>query len=377
MMKIITRSIVLNLLSAIAEGIVPFTFVFLLKRLFEFTELLVADGASSSIVLTMLFSMLPSIMMMSFPIAVLLGAMMVYSRMAADKELTALYASGYSVKQLLVPALMIGLMTTILLFWWGHRIAPKGNRVFQAAAIDVVQKTATAGIKPGVFTPLGGMWFSPSAVRDGKMIGLKLFEQRNNKVSGVITAPTAELQFHPGQNILIMHIQDGVLHQTPAPDRDVVIQYEDFFVSIVIPNIVSEYATPGRMARTMSDAAIQSLIEKYQAGIQIEPDPKIDQYYTKEMMKLKLEQASRNAQPVSCLIMAFLGAVLGMRSRSAKRSACYSLTVAAVFVYYTLLSFGSRYVEDGVMMAWIGVWFPNIVSMAAAGYLYWSMSDRS
>lgn len=375
-MTLISRSIFFNLLIAIAEGIVPFTFVFLIKRLFDFTELLVADGASSSTILTMFFAIMPSIMMMSFPIAVLLGTMMVYSRMTTDREVIALYASGYSVKQLLIPALTIGLITTALLLWWGHRIAPKGSRVFQAAAIEVVQKTATAGIKPGIFTPLGGMVFSPTSVRDGKMYGLKLFEQKEDGIAGVITSPTAQLSFHEEENILLMHMQDGVLHQTPSPDRDVVIQYDDFLVSIVIPNILNRYATPGRLARTFSDETLETNIRELKKALTIEPDENIRKYYHKELKKCEIEIASRTAQPMACIIMAFLGAVLGLRSRSAKRSACYSLTVAAVFIYYSLLSFGSNYAEDGVVSAWLGVWVPNIISIIASGYLYWSMSDR-
>jgi lipopolysaccharide export system permease protein len=315
-------------------------------------------------------------MMMSFPIAVLLGTMMVYSRMTSDREVIALYASGYTVKQLLVPAITIGLITTILLLWWGHRIAPKGSRVFQAAAIEVVQKTATAGIKPGIFTPLGGMVFSPTSVREGKMYGLKLFEQKEDGIAGIITAPTAQLSFIEDQNILLMHLQDGVLHQTPTPDRDVVILFDDFLVSIIIPNIVSQFATPGRFARTLSDSTLKYEIDDKKTAITKAPDEKIRKYYYKELKKREIELASRTAQPMACFIMAFLGAILGLRSRSAKRSACYSLTVAAVFIYYSLLSFGSNYAEDGVVSAWLGMWMPNFISIAVSGYLYWSMSDR-
>ncbi len=375
-MKIITRSVFFQLMSAIAEGIVPFTFVFMLKRIFKFTELLVADGASTSTVITMLFSILPSVMMMSFPIAILLGSMMVYGRMAMDRELIALYSCGYSIKQLLTPALVIGLITTALLLWWGHRIAPKGNRIFQATAIDVVQKTATAGIRPGEFTSLGGMVFSPSSVESGNMHDLKLFEQQDKSIAGVITAPTANLVFHPDENILTMNMKDGVLHQTPNPERDIVIQFATFSVSIIIPNIVSKYASPGRDVRYFSNDRLKQELEEHQLAISKARDETIRKWYYKEMMKRELELASRTALPMSCIIMVFLGAILGMRSRSAKRSACYSLTVAAVFLYYTLLSFGSRYAEDGSLPVWLGVWLPNIVSLAVVAALYQTMKDR-
>ena len=46
MLKLIHRILFVELLGAVGEGVVLFTFVFLLKRLFNLTELLVAGRAS-------------------------------------------------------------------------------------------------------------------------------------------------------------------------------------------------------------------------------------------------------------------------------------------------------------------------------------------
>ena len=164
-----------NLLLTTAEGIVPFTFVFLLKRLFSFMDLLIADGASTLTIFKMLFAIMPSVLLLSFPIAVLLSALMVYGRMASDREVLALYAAGYTVRQLLTPVLLLGVLLCGLMFWWSHRITPKGLRVFQSEVVKVLENTATAGVRPGIFNRLGDYVLYPSEVDSGDMKSLRIF----------------------------------------------------------------------------------------------------------------------------------------------------------------------------------------------------------
>ena len=115
-MKLIWRYMVLNLLTFIAEGVVLFTFVFLLKSIYEITDLLVAGGTTLSATIQLLFSLLPSIMILTFPMALLMASMLMYGRMTQDNELIALQASGYSTWQLIVPAFIVGLILTVILF---------------------------------------------------------------------------------------------------------------------------------------------------------------------------------------------------------------------------------------------------------------------
>ena len=181
-MKIISRVIVLDLLVAIAEGTVLFTFVFFLKRLYDLTDLLVTGGATFSSTLALLFSLLPSIMVLTFPMSILLASLLVYGRMAQENELTALQAAGYSTLQLLKPVLLVGLILSLLLLWWHNRIAPKGLRLFDSVAAGVLQNTSTTGIRPGNFNLLGDFIILPSTIDEGRMSSVRMFERRGEEI---------------------------------------------------------------------------------------------------------------------------------------------------------------------------------------------------
>lgn len=369
-MKLFTRFTLYELSLAAAEGIVPFAFVFFLKRLFDFMDLLVADGASPVSVAGMVFAILPSIMVLAFPIAMLLSGLMVYGRMAGDHEITALRAAGYTVRQLLLPSLIAGTAALFLTLWWSQRAAPKGLRAFQSIAVEVLENTAGAGIDPGAFNRLGNFVFYPGSVGDGRMESLRIFENRDGGVAGVISAPTGVIRFDPAEERINMRLQDGLLHQSAAPFRDVAIRFERMTVSIGIPNIVGRFANVGHEVRSHGRSSLLRRIEAYKKGIEDTEDRREEEYYFREMKLHQIELARRSALPAACPIMAVLGALLGMRARSSRRSSCYGLTVAAVFLYYTLLSFGSAYAEDGSIPAWAGVWAPNVAAAAVAAYLY-------
>jgi len=63
--------------------------------------------------------------------------------------------------------------------------------------------------------------------------------------------------------------------------------------------------------------------------------------------------------------------LLGMKSGFGKRSACYGMTIAIIFLYYILLNFGKTYAEEGTLPAWFALWIPNWVCALAGGYFFY------
>lgn len=363
---------VLNLLTFIAEGVVLFTFVFLLKSIYEITDLLVAGGTTLSATIQLLFSLLPSIMILTFPMALLMASMLMYGRMTQDNELIALQASGYSTWQLIVPAFIVGLILTVILFWWSNRIAPKGLRFFQNMSAEILKDTATAGIHPGGFNKLGRYIFFPSSIEDGIMYDLRIFEKKDEQVTGIISAPTASLQFSPENNILRVYLQGGTLHQLPEPERDVVIKFDQMLFNMGIPLLLQDLAGMKRTERMVSNDVLQrDIIDKSRNFVEQNPGTPDSRWYYKYWKRGEIEKQQRRALPFACLFMVLIGSLLGMESRFGKRSACYTLTVIIIILYYVLLSFGKAYVEDDKMPAFLGIWIPNIVSLMIFLYLYY------
>jgi len=347
------------MLTATAEGAALFTFVFLLKRIYKLTDLLVTGGSTMFSTIQLISSILPSIMTLTIPMAVLLAALMVYGRMAHDNEITALYAGRYSTFQLLIPAILTGVLLTGLMMWWSHRIVPKGLRNSVVLAADVLHKTATAMIQPGSFNPLGNMIILPGSVDEREMRSVRLFEKNGKRIAGVVSAVTGTPSYNPSTNSIDLLLEKGVLHQIPSEDRDVMIRFDTMNFSIQIPRMFHDLADMGREVHHYTGRQLKNYTRKGYF------ENKKWYYYC------KIELAQRRAMPFACLIMAVLGALLGLQSRYGKRSANYATTIIIIFFYYILLSFGHPLAEKGNLPAWIALWIPNAVSMILAAYLYY------
>lgn len=368
-MKLMNRVLLVDLLSGVGEGVVLFTFVFLLRRMFNLTELLVAGRASLLTTVELVSALLPSIMMLTLPMAVLLATMMVYGRLVQDNEFMALRAVGYSPYQLLKPALILGLLLTLMLLWWGHRIAPKGLRIVRETAADVLQNAAAAGLQPSHFAKMGDMVLSARSVEGGRMKNLKIFEQRDGRIAGVISSPSAEMRYSPEDSRITFTLDDGRLHQIPQPDRDVVIGFDRMSFSVGIPALLGKFARTGPEEQRYSREDLIELAQTYWDGYHIETEEKTKGWYFKKAKQMEMEMVRRYSLPAAALIMALIGSLLGMMSGYGKRSSCYGLTILVIFLYYNLLNFGKTVVEDGVIPPWLGLWTPNFVAAIFALYL--------
>ncbi len=366
-MKLITRVIILELLVAIAEGTMLFTFVFFLKRLYDLTDLLVTGGTTLVSTLVLLFSILPSIMVLTFPMAVLLASLLVYGRMAQDNELTALQAAGYSAVQLLKPVLLVGFILTLLMLWWHNRIAPKGLRLFDSVAADVLQNTSTTGIRPGNFNILGDFIIVPSTIDEGGMHSVRIFERRGEEIAGVISAPSGTIKYFPRENSIQINLERGTVHQIQSRDRASIIQFQELRFTISIQNLLRKMAKTGKWPQKFTNDGLRKTLRDYHNA----PPEARTPGFTKMYHQFLVELNYRRTLPFACLIMAGVGALLGMKSGFGKRSACYGMTIAIIFSYYILLNFGKTYAEEGTLPAWFALWIPNWVCALTGGYFFY------
>ena len=93
-MRILTRYILREVTSHALLGGVLFTFVLFMRDLGQILELVVRDSASLTDVLRIIVYILPNVLTVTIPMAVLVGILLGLSRLAADSEITAMRACG-------------------------------------------------------------------------------------------------------------------------------------------------------------------------------------------------------------------------------------------------------------------------------------------
>ncbi|MFH1740297.1 MAG: LptF/LptG family permease [bacterium] len=402
-MKLLTRHIWSELVPSCGEGAVLLTFIFLLKRMLDILTRLMDTGAQPTNVLGLFMTMIPPVSILTLPMAILLGTLLTYGRLAEENEITAMEAGGLTLARIYRPAIIFGTIVTIFLLFWSHFVVPKSLRLFQQSVVGILQKTATGGITPGRFMRLGELTLVCERMDSDtkRLYGTTIFENTRNKgVAAVVTAPTADFQLFPERGELVLDLHDVFLHRTrPAKvegeQSDQTILSERMHWTTDVHGLVQRVArdalkvsqySPAVLNRRIADERevkeqqlarrdeLREIIKKKSSAPEAERMLKVIEAGLldgeRRTARLELERAFRISLPFAALLMAAVAAPFGVLMRRGRRGVAFAVTIVLVLIYYILMSLGKALAADGALPAWFGLWLPNFAAILIAAAAY-------
>src|SRR5688572_25858469 len=150
-MKIIDRYVIRQLLMPFGIGLLVFTFLIMLRPLQDYGEDLVARNVPSEIVGWLLLLLVPQALALTIPMSLLLGLLVGFGRLSADREFVAMQACGIGLKRLLLPVGLVSvlsLVVTAYIWFYGY---PNANQKFVDVMVTVLAERAEGNVRPHVF----------------------------------------------------------------------------------------------------------------------------------------------------------------------------------------------------------------------------------
>ena len=126
-------------------------FIFLLQFLLRHFDDIVGKGLGADVYFQLLMYFSINMTPVSFPLAVLLSALMTYGNLGEHSELTALKGAGISLNRTFVPMFFFAAFLTLLAYLSNNFLVPKANLKAYSLLYDIKQKTPALNIKAGVF----------------------------------------------------------------------------------------------------------------------------------------------------------------------------------------------------------------------------------
>ena len=146
--KYITRQTVITLFFSVGV----FTFVLLLARVLkELSELLVNRQVGPGIVGWFLLLLLPTVLSFSLPMAMLTTALLVFGRMSADNEITAMRGSGIGLGRVAAPVILLSALVGAICFYMNTTLAPECRFKFRTLFLEMGTKPPMALIEEGTY----------------------------------------------------------------------------------------------------------------------------------------------------------------------------------------------------------------------------------
>jgi lipopolysaccharide export system permease protein len=123
-MRILTRYILKEIFSHSLLGLLVFTFVLFIHYLGHLLELVVRHNLPFRQMAMLFFLPVPGILVLTIPMAVLVGTLIGLSRMAADGEVIAARATGIGLAYFVRPVMMLAVAGWGVTLWMSLFLSP-------------------------------------------------------------------------------------------------------------------------------------------------------------------------------------------------------------------------------------------------------------
>jgi len=361
--RILTRYILGEILSHTLIGCALFTFILFMRDLPHILEVVVRNSSTFANVMEILLLTLPNTFKVTIPMAVLVGVLLGFSRLAADSEIIAMRASGMGIGYFVRVASIVAIGGTLVGLANSIWVAPRANQAILEMQQALETSQASYEILPRVFyEDFKNTVLYVQDVRAGagasnwrQVFMVDVSDPANPKIT---TAASATVVSDSSQELL-MRLRDGTEQET-KPDKP--LEYDtQHFDTIDMPMALSQQSNVqlGRLDTAIYALPMNALLERTHG-----PDPK----------RFLIELNNRFAYPAACLVLMLVGVPLGVASRRGGKSSAWVFTIALVVVYYSLSLIGTALGRQDKIPVVAAVWLANLVFATAGIFLLWQMA---
>lgn len=342
------------------------TFVLLTGKILQLMDLMVNKGVRLFHILLLIFYLIPSFLLFTVPIALLVGVMIAMGRMSADNEITVIKASGVSLYGLARPFAVFTGAAFIFCLFTSYNLVPWGNYATKTLLFDLARQRASIGIKEKVFNDdfRGILIYADRVPVSGEYLeGVLIQDNREGVEPGTITAAKARLVMDAGKLAIVLRLEEGSTHYV---GKDLSTYRVMTFSRYDIRLDLSSSLTEGGTAKSSTEMTVKELKEKMASpGLKEE-----------ERRELAIELHKKLSTPFSCLVFGVLAVPLGIRKHRSAKAWGFTMGIGTVLLYYLLRLGGEALVETGRLPVIAGVWMPNLLFGAGAVYLFWKAAGE-
>ncbi len=365
MLRILDRYLVREIALPFFMGLTVLTFILVLPPILVAGEEFISKGVEWSIVARAMATLLPQALSLTIPMAVLLGILVGFGRLSADREFVAMQACGVSLMRLLRPVLLIAGLGTAATAYEIIVALPNANQSYREIVYVLLATRVENNVKPRIFyedfpnkviyvrdIPATGGWqdvFLADTSRPGE--------------TTVYFAKEGRIRLDQANRIVQLELRSATSYTSHIEKPD---DYEaNAFDSILIsldPETVFK-RPPSKGAPEMTIAELKSEI----AAASTRNDPA---YGARFMLQQKF------SLPLTCPILALIALALGASNRKDGKLASFVIGMGVIFVYYVLLWGARAAAMGGRFSPELAPWLPNIV-MGALAILMFAWRSRS
>ncbi len=364
-MKILDRYILSSVAATFAFGLTMFMVLllamFLLKDLID---LIATQNVPVLIALAIFGCKIPGMLVYAFPMAVLLGVLLVFGQMSATSEMVAVRAAGVSFTRVIIPVFIFAILVSGVTYYLSDVVASnfsdKAKMLTKLALMQRENKPISLSHQDEQGRLVYSLMADKLDVGAGEMTKLSFTLYNEGIPTIFIYAEKATWDLEKGQWVFhggrVNAVDPRAVNFTVAPNSpDSSFSVESAALSLKEDPFTMNNAR--KNPEELSSLQMKRLINGLTDPLEI------------TRWNTRLQQ--RYALPFSCLIFALIGAPLGLRSHRSSSAVGLGVSLMVIFCYYFVAIYLATFSDSGRVSPMMAAWTPNILGGVFGIYLLW------
>jgi LPS export ABC transporter permease LptF/LPS export ABC transporter permease LptG len=363
-MRIVDRYVIREVLWPFVIGLVVFTFLLIIPYLIKLAEDLIAKGVSAVVIVQLMVMLLPYALSLTIPMSLLIGLLVAFGRLSADREFVAMQACGVSLMRLLRPVGLLSLTGFAVTCYVLIVALPNANQASREIMFNVVASRAEGEVKPRVFFedfPNITVYVREVSPSGGGWTNVFMADTRGDSPA-VYLARHGRVLIDRDKRTVEMILEEGSRHRPDADGKYEVFRFERLRLSLD-PESVFPRAGPPKGDNEMTIAELRARAAEFEKeGISTH----------NQLMAIH----KKFSIPAACLVFGLIGLALGATNRRDGKLASFVVGIGIIFIYYVVLWMGQAMAKGHMVTPWLAVWLPNFV-LGALGALLFAWRKRA
>jgi lipopolysaccharide export system permease protein len=362
-MKLIDRSISRELLVNLLFAIAVLSLVLVVGNIFrKLLPLLVNHDVPLDYLLSFIAYVLPFSLIFTIPWGLLTASLLVFGRLSADNELTALRSNGVSITRICHPLATLAFVCTALCLWLNVQVAPAAQEKLRTTIFDLATRDPMALFgSDQVIDEFPGRKIYVGKKEGSRLENILVFEMNNNFLPTKVTyARTGKLEADLEHKRILMHLYDARYQQRDENNpldlrriRDGINLAEGTLPISLEQLYEREKHTPSRSAMS-----IEQLLD------QLKSDNELQQSSS------RTEINKRFSFPFACLVFALIGVPLGVTAHRRETSIGFGMGLIVAVSYFIFVIIGDTLRFKPQFHPELLVWFPNVLFLVLGAFLF-------
>ncbi len=380
-MKTIERYVFTSFLSSFFLAFLVLTFVVTIFLMVQIVGLIL-DGVEASLIGRFAFVSFPETLQLTFPLALMVSSLLVFSRLSSDSEIAAMRACGINLLTVIKWPVVFALLCTILGAWANQEITPRGHELRRRLKSKVSVGTGLEVLKSGLwiddfpkvkfyFRKKEGNWLYDLHVKD---FSNENFTRTIQASKALVTSQGKDVSF----DLYDMKV-DPIDEERPGLARIMRYQYvvKDVLKDSRYNKKIKDFRYHELSGKIDEQKREISATEKQLAAMRAAPAADRDEEMLKSSEKLltyqkrhlsehRFEMSKRFVFPFASICLVLIGIPLGIRTQRKESYAGWLTAAGITGMYYLTVMIGISLEKFYYLRPdWL-IWLPVLVCFVLA-----------